>query len=208
MNTNQPAKSSFIRIAIAIVILTLIIALSSCARINAGLLKMDELSPAQASTFVEAYLEYVGPPDRWAGPRTLTLHLLAHDAEQASAILTPNPVTPKSAAGGDTPSAAANSGASGHLPVAQLVARAELDELGRAVLEQAIPFAGCLYPIRVKLIRADGSLLEREGCRGNHGWPVAVSRTVSDMIRIARIEQGHLPPTHLAAGQPGRQPKD
>jgi hypothetical protein len=182
MTLSQPTVASIVRIVVGIVVLTLIIALSSCAGMTTPELAKAPLARAPNDAFVEAYLEFVGPPDRWAGPRTLTLHLLARESEDAQAILTPNPVKAFLPSTGEIKPSAN--------PISGIVARTELDELGRAVLEQAVPFSGCLYPVRVKLIREDGSLVEREGCRANHGWPVAISHAVSDMIQIARSEQG------------------
>ncbi len=44
------------------------------------------------------------------------------------------------------------------------------------------PFAGCLNPIRIRMIREDGALLERQGCRGSTGWSHTVSQSVASFL--------------------------
>ena len=43
-------------------------------------------------------------------------------------------------------------------------------------------FKGCLYPVRARLIRADGSVVEKQGCRSQLGWTRVASETVSLLI--------------------------
>jgi hypothetical protein len=171
---------SLVRIVVGIFVLTAFIFLSGC---QGGIhhLSASGAAPEQATEsgppFVEAMLEFVGPPERWAGPKTVILHLQARDAEPASVLVTPNPGMPIPRPGGGAVSAA------GHL--SQPIARAELRALGGTMLETQASFTGCLYPIRARLVRADGSVLERQGCRSNTGWPVAVSRILSNAIETA-----------------------
>jgi hypothetical protein len=147
----RPSKertTSFIRVAIAILIATAIIALSGCQS------ALRQAAPQTAAAesgapFVEAYLEYVGPPERWAGPRTTAHHVFAREP----------------------------------------IARADLRSLGSTMAQAPSAFTGCLYPIRARLIRSDGSVLERQGCRDNSGWPVVVSRMVSNALETARLEK-------------------
>lgn len=172
---------SFVRILIAIGTAFAIICLSAC---QAGIRPVASI-PTQSATvadgapFVEAFLEYVGPPERWAGPRTVTLHLQARELEPASVLITPNPGMPVPRPGGGSVSAA------GH--IAQPVARDELRALGTTMIEAPATFTGCLYPIRARLVRADGTVLERTGCRANTGWPVAVSRVLLSVVETATV---------------------
>jgi hypothetical protein len=143
MTANQ---TSVIRIVFAIALAMLIIVTSSCQGAR-------HIFPAsqtkEAAPFVEAFLEYVGPPERWAGPRTVSYRVSAREPE----------------------------------------ARAELGDLGQSMLETGLPFAGCLYPVRARLVRADGSVLEQQGCRGNSGWPVAAGRVISSALDSVRQDR-------------------
>ncbi|HUP56584.1 MAG TPA: hypothetical protein VM598_03970 [Bdellovibrionota bacterium] len=156
-----------LRIALAVAIAVACIALATSCSSGKTAPRPAVKAPG-ASPFVEALLEYTGPPERWAGPRTVTLHLLARDQLTASVYLTPS-FLPET----------------GRVP--QVTARSEIEDLARAIEAPAPAFSACLYPIRARLVRADGSIVDREGCRGNQGWPSAVSRSVSSLITAAYL---------------------
>ncbi|MBC7692825.1 MAG: hypothetical protein H7222_13775 [Methylotenera sp.] len=61
---------------------------------------------------------------------------------------------------------------------------------------------GCLSPLKVRLVRSDGSVLEKEGCRNALGWPGYVSQMVSALIS-ARTD---LPTPGAAAAAPAVVP--
>ena len=43
------------------------------------------------------------------------------------------------------------------------------------------PFSGCLNPVRVRLVRQDGALTEKQGCRG-FGWTRTASEKVNTFL--------------------------
>ena len=63
-------------------------------------------------------------------------------------------------------------------------ARQKLSQLAQAAETQSPDFQGCLYPVRIKLIRADGSLIEKAGCRSSTGWPGFASQLANEFLRI------------------------
>jgi hypothetical protein len=46
-------------------------------------------------------------------------------------------------------------------------------------------FRGCLSPVRVRLIRADGILVEKQGCRGQNGWSHIASQSADRFLTAA-----------------------
>jgi hypothetical protein len=61
-------------------------------------------------------------------------------------------------------------------------AREKLSNLATAMAEDSSTYQGCMYPIRVRLIRADGSVLDKEGCREQSKWSKTASETVDYFI--------------------------
>lgn len=146
--------------------------------------------PAASQPFVEAYLEYVGPPERWAGPPSLLLHVTTQESPFAQVYFNrtqfQTEVASSSAAAAElksirTPSSQA--GQSGGMAIN--VARDQLADLAQAIQAPDPTFYGCLFPVRARLIRADGSVLERQGCRGYGAWPTSMSRAVSGFIQTS-----------------------
>ncbi|HLE01768.1 MAG TPA: hypothetical protein VJB59_16015 [Bdellovibrionota bacterium] len=143
------------------------------------------------SPFVEAYLEYVGPPQRWAGPNSVIVHIFARDSDTADIKVMPSFLRPYFArASHENRSLASPS--SGPLlgnKMTRVMAREELTRLASAMSGPEQPFFGCLSPIRARLVRADGSVLERHGCRDTAGWPVTLSQLVSRSIAATQVAQ-------------------
>jgi len=86
--------------------------------------------------------------------------------------------------------------AMGHDPVAQQVIvgegthrkswsadelRARLSQLAESVEDSKIEYpGGCLYPVRIRLLRADGGVVEKAGCRSSRGWVKDASALVAE----------------------------
>ncbi len=139
---------------------------------------LDEM---QGSTpFVEAFVEYPGPQAKWAGPVIFILHVVAKDAGTAQVAIAPalfGRVTPPLVARRKLASTQpAPKGLSGNY------AREQIAQLATALQGADQSFAGCLYPIRVRLVRADGALLEKQGCRSQSGWSTTASEFVNRFI--------------------------
>ena len=136
---------------------------------------LDAIAGAASQPYVEAFVEYRGPQERWAGPANWTLHVVAKDNERPE-------ITVPSAWRTDQTTTARK-------PASQIVtgeeARTKIGALAAAVGESDAGFSGCLYPIHVRLIRADGNVLDKEGCRGQSHWDKAASGMVDYFMMAA-----------------------
>lgn len=142
------------------------------------------------SPFVEGFVAYGSPELRWVGPQEFMVHLEAKDS-QAVHLAFNHPAfemgerAPASQTEGAvaTPDGGKNT-KNTKFTLSAEVAREQLQALALAVEKEESEFQGCLYPIRVRLIRADNSVVEKQGCRGQKGWPKVVSKMVSDWLNF------------------------
>jgi hypothetical protein len=157
--------------------------------------------------YVEAYVEYPGPQSKWAGPASYILHVTAKDAGLAQITMTPELMEverPKADRHDDevtsttrapAASAAMDPAASASVaPPASVTpgpafrnmtsdeARAQLAYMANALQGAQAPFRGCMSPVRVRMVRSNGGILEKQGCRSELGWSRAVSETVSTFV--------------------------
>lgn len=109
-------------------------------------------------TYVEAYIEYQGPDEKWAGPATFLIHINAKEEKAVIKVV--------------------QSSRSGSQGMASEVAREYLDRIASAIYDGDLSFRGCLTPLRVRMIRSDGAVLDKSGCRSSTGWPKVVSEVV------------------------------
>ncbi len=145
------------------------------------------------SPFVEAFLEYVGPPQKWAGPGSFVVHIVAKDNKAPKVVLYPALLPARPVYAPAVHPSRALAGTEGKSPqYTTEVAREQLQELARLMAEGQ-NFSACLYPIRVRLIRGDGSVMDRYGCRSREGWPAMVSRMMSDWIQVAVSQESAAP---------------
>jgi hypothetical protein len=127
--------------------------------------------------YVEAFIEYSGPQSKWAGSATWVLHVNARDAANPQVSFTPRFV--------DEPQVGSPRGLASEKNASRAAAflRTELAELASTVQNAGEPiFRGCLYPVRIRMVREDGALLERQGCRSSSGWARNVSESVSRFL--------------------------
>lgn len=123
---------------------------------------------------VEAYVEYAGPSEKWAGPGSMILHVVAKGEMKDAEIR----VTPKVESEG-------RKIASTQAMTAEL-ARHRLAELAEAAVNMDQKTEGCLSPVRIKFIRQDGAAFEKMGCRSQQGWPGVASQVTADLIGFAQ----------------------
>lgn len=139
-------------------------------------LDLVEESMGNFKPILEAYIEYSGPQARWAGPASFILHVDAKDGQYPKIQVNPNLFLPET---GDPE-------ITGRVPAAERLtteqARDRLNILAVLMQEQEQVFRGCLSPVRVRLIRQDGSIIERQGCRGQVGWSKEASEVVNYFI--------------------------
>jgi hypothetical protein len=169
---------------------------------------------AGKKAIVEGVIEYSGPSAQWAGPRTLTLHVTAREGEQTQIQATPDlnwSVGGESSVvwledAGRKPAGALAFGTAGATPAGKYpvdFAREQLTQLAKE-LEDAEDsetgrFTQCLYPVRVRLTRTDGTLLEKNGCRGAGGWEQKASEYASQVL-------GHLASSRGQSAAPAPAP--
>jgi hypothetical protein len=148
----------------------LLVAGSGC--VGAHQSTFDEISNALGGgkNFTEAFIDYPGPAEQWAGPARFTLHVTTKDTQvsvvipaQWHPVITPGHRTVASTMTGDQ-------------------AREKLTDLATAMAEDSSVYQGCMYPIRVRMIRSDGSVLDKEGCREQSKWSKTASETVDYFI--------------------------
>lgn len=146
---------------------------------------------AQGQGFVEGFIEYGAPQNRLVGPQPFLLHVSARQSGPVEVEVSPSSLDPaQREAAPPTVKARALSSV---VPATEVVgspmsaetARVRLAALAHAIEQPAPRFEGCLSPVRVRLVRADGALVEKEGCRASQGWPRAVSEAVSAFMDSA-----------------------
>ena len=151
-------------------------ALSACSGLqNPSSLDMFGAAAKSVSPIVEAYFEFGGPEARWAGPTSWSLRVEAREGEFAKVVSQPEvrgKVSGELHGSGRAPAEAAG------IPLE--TAREALGDLATQIQTDAQTFAGCLSPVRARLIRQDGSVVEKYGCRSHTGWPQAVSKVMAD----------------------------
>lgn len=129
---------------------------------------LDAITGNSTQPYVEAFLEFRGPQERWAGPANWVMHVVAKDGEKPQIVAPPAWMT-------ETTSQARK-------PASQLLtgeeARAKLTGLASVASDGGSSFHGCMYPIHVRLIRADGNVLDKQGCRDQSHWAKAASEAV------------------------------
>ncbi len=141
-------------------------------------------SATGGAAIVEAFVEYAGPAERWGGPEPLMVQWSARDSTQAYSLVSmpdwkaAQPEVkggearkPASAQGDDIAHAVVEGEGTIRKSWNSPALRAQLATLAEAVSDPHSKFqGGCLYPVRVRLLRADGSVLEKAGCRSSKGW--------------------------------------
>lgn len=154
--------------------------------------------------YVEAYVEFLGPKDKWIGPASYLLHVSAKEGKYAQITMSPEWF--------NVPYNAVNQQkhltTSGRAPASAI---GMLNEFGKAAAEQEYmkamsiegargriqllsevmqrsgeqSYQGCMSPVRVRLIRADGGVFEKTGCRSDSGWTFAASEAVEYFMTAA-----------------------
>lgn len=149
-------------------ILCLLTLLTACSSANRSSPALEVVSGQPKNPVVEAWIEYPGPPSRWAGPSSLLIHIDVHPNGDTAKITWTSEAQLFSDAG---------------KPIPRETVQDALDDLSEALHASAIPLPEtCVNPVRVRLIRSDQSVQERRGCRSPIGWPRIASEVVSDLL--------------------------
>ncbi len=163
-------------------VVTVLVSLSACVGAqNPASQEMLE----QGFAYVEAFIEFAGPEARWAGPQSFILHVDARDGTRAKIELTPSPfrkaVQRKAPTDGSIVERTLASAGQGPSDTV----RDRLADLAAMLDSPDRSFRGCLSPVRVRLIRSDGAVTERQGCRSQISWTRTASRIFSDFLSMA-----------------------
>jgi len=172
--------------------------LSGCSSLHDESGVMGALTEfAKKQSVVEATIEFSGAAPQWVGPRSLTLQVLAREGQNAQISVTPDLQWRSNGESelvwldsGRAPAGALSftEGKSG--PTTRYtvdLAREQLNQLA-LVMESdkndRPAFSQCLYPVRARLTRSDGALVEKNGCRGMGGWEQKVSEFTAQVVGV------------------------
>ncbi len=144
--------------------------LSSCSKSNR--MVQDPAIWRDTAQFTEVLIEYPGPEESWGGPQDFVFHIVAKEGESAQFATKPAQFLKTTKSGNTFPMKG----------IAIQATRQDLEKLNRALKENEPEFKGCLTPIRIKLMREDGVVIERQSCRGPVGWPKVASEIVSKYV--------------------------
>jgi hypothetical protein len=173
-------------------------ALGSCVGMH-GQSTLDAIqgSIEEKKPFVEAWIEYSGPQERWAGPSSLIVHVTAKDGGAPMVALVPDRFTPEAGVADFSSQAASLPAGPGRAPGSESQAilsttaiRDRLAVLGTALSQPTSAGAadegasGCLSPIHARLVRSDGSIVEKRGCRSGAGWAFQASAAAADLVAL------------------------
>lgn len=148
------------------------------------------------SPFVEAYIQDLGADPRWAGPVLWTVHVSAR--EGGAPLFEVSPALPQlkesgapelssrvpASALGLTQGRSVPPAASRLLSAEQV--RDRLGHLATAMASGGADSAACVHAIRVRLTREDGSVVEKQGCRGSAAWTQAAGELSAEFMALSR----------------------
>ena len=119
--------------------------------------------------YTEVFLDYGGPHAKWAGPKDLVIHLTARNGKEGVLSVThPN---------------FKSSHVQSQIPIEQ--AREQLMRLHQQLTQEEVPIVSCSSPMRIRLVRSDGALIARMGCRGEGGWERLASEMTLKWLDLA-----------------------
>lgn len=159
------------------ILMSMMIFNEGCFNTNSDIVNPGHSSGDVNAPFTEGYIEYPGPSEKWVGPQNFVVHIVTRGTGNAQISILP-------ALFSTSMSDPKGSGLA-TLNINIGTVREELARLNAAMQEPERVFEGCLYPVRVNLIRSDGILIERQGCRGQLGWPRVVSEIVNHLIEAS-----------------------
>ncbi|MBL7716466.1 MAG: hypothetical protein JNL01_13455 [Bdellovibrionales bacterium] len=137
--------------------------------------------------FTEAYVEFTGPGERWGGPTTFAIQVYAKDEKALRVQILPKGIFKKKISAPEIKnrglaSVPANVAELKPLNLAQM--RDRLAGLSEIIDEGSGNFSGCLYPVKVRMVRTDGGVKDWQGCRGGKGSSKGVSEFAADLLAI------------------------
>ncbi len=119
-----------------------------------------------AAGFTSMSIEYPGPDQKWAGPPSFAMEVDAK-GETTSIKISPPELDPSS-----------STTISLHPKEAREYFKYLAGKLESAPAAESTAKAGCASTVRVRLVRSDGSVMEKRACRSAEGWPHVASTAV------------------------------
>ena len=136
---------------------------------------LDLIAGSLQQPYVEAYIEYQGPQQRWAGPANWVMHVTAKDSGEPEIIL-PDAWRQDATSLARKPASHGTTAEESRAKIGALAASMEEDDAG---------FHGCLAPVHVRLVRQDGYVVDKQGCRDQSHWAKAASEAVDYFLSAA-----------------------
>jgi hypothetical protein len=146
--------------------------------------------------FTDAFIEYSGPHEKWAGPQTFTVHISTKGEGKAKVFISTSVFKTGSHVNKEIRSVSTD--------LTVQAAREQFARLYTVLQAKDTPVQGCLSPVKVRLVRADGVLVTRQGCRGQTGWPRVASEITNHMIEssLAMAQANSSPPSGTTHPKP------
>lgn len=165
-------------------IIFLLIFSLSCAESKQSDSLLESISP-QGGHFVEAVVEYSGPDARWAGPQNFVLRVqVSQDHQTKVSWIVPEFKDKAMFAGRQLASVPKDENQAGAI-------QDQMRALAFEIQKETGAYTGCLWPVRVRMVRNDGVVIERRGCRGQNRWTERAGRFFDQMLS-ASIYQTHV----------------
>ncbi len=178
-----------------------------------GVVDALEEMQGNASPVVEAYIQYPGPDARWAGPVLWSVHVSARDASSLRFEVAPalpraqvlpelSNRVPASALGMTQSKDGAAAAAAVVLGLEDV--RDRLKHLAAAVSASEEEDSACQSVVKVRLTRADGSVVEKQGCRGSSVWTQVASELAAEFMAQSRYPQPAMDSVRSSAPEAGQ----
>lgn len=150
------------------------------------------------SPFVEAHIQYVGPEARWAGPVLWTVHVVAREGSPVFEVTPGLPRAKTTTAPEVSNRAPASALGLTQIPEGQIArqetkgftleqVRERLAHLASVVIAGDKETQACSTVIKVRLSRADGSVVENQGCRASTNWSQTVSEVATEFMTASTV---------------------
>ena len=155
----------------------LLILLSACSGSKEGA-HSGGMRDASGKNFSDLYLEYVSPGARWAAPETFVLHVNASDGGKTQPFTAEASLSRAQFRGEEgTPTPPPPT-----FSVPTELAREQMRKVYAALPTKIPTGAACLYPVNIRLTTTEGTLLQRQGCRGQSPWLKAVYELTDQIL--------------------------
>jgi hypothetical protein len=150
------------------------------------------------SPYVDAYIQFLGPDARWTGPVLWSVHVSARESQLPDFEVTPalpkirSPGAPElsnripASALGIAGGKSIPAGAVDRKLLSLEQVRDRLRHLGGAMAASDDESSSCISAVKVRMTRADGSVVEKQACRGSAVWTQVASELAAEFMTQSR----------------------